>query len=386
MKYFKKQQQIKNKYIFVLFFIVIISFSIFSVRDILFRSIYNVTLANYYIEFLNEKAELINFIKKNKLNTVELKMSSNNYVRMQKERAKMTSNYILTGENSKNLNNYYPIKIKDTSSNSKGEIKLFGMNVDHFRDSGGHSFRIKFNGGSGYGNQKFNFVNPRSRNFTTDALINLIFKKVYKGIQINYEPVNVILNKIKYGILYKEDFFDKYLIENNERRESVIFEIIGDSIHFNHLGKNDVFRPIANEIKSEYLNNYDLFLEKIDINLVKPIIVLASIINSSHPLISFNLHWYFNPVTGLYEPTFREGFASSIDEFSTFKIEKFIFKKNVIFEDLYKLKLNKNFNNYFNNQLNKIDSFIKHDNDYKNLKLIVRKKLLFKTSIYLKLN
>lgn len=370
MKYFKKNQQKKNKYLPVLFFIIIICFFAFKIRDTLSRSILTVTLGSIYIEFLNEKAELINFIKNNKLNIVELKMSPNNYVRMQKERAKMVSNYIMTGEqfNTSNKTNYYPVRVNDSNSKSKGEIKLFGMNPDHFRDSDGHSFRIKFNGSSGYGKQKFNFINPRSRDFITDPLFNLIFKKVYKGIQINYEPVQVLLNKINYGILYKESFFDKYLIENNQRRESVIFEIVGDSIHYNHLGEDDVFLPIANQIKFEYFNNYDLFLEKIDLDLAKAILAFTIITKDSHPLIDFNLHWYFNPASGLYEPTFRESSLYPIEKDSKYEFEDFILSGNKILKDLYNLKFKQNFESYLYNQLSKIDSFIKADNDYKNLK------------------
>ena len=369
MKYFKTNKHIKNKYFLVLFFVMILCFSIFIIKDILSRSIFTVTAGSLYIEFLNEKAEFINFVKKNKLNTVELKMSANNYVRMQKERAKMASNYIITGEvfNSSGTSNYYPVRVNDSNSKSKGEIKLFGMNPDHFRDSDGHSFRIKFNGSSGYGKQKFNFTNPRSRDYITDLLTNLIFKKIYKGIQINYEPVKVVLNKINYGILLKETFFDKYLIENNQRRESVIFEIMGDSIHFNHLGEDDAFLPLANEIKFEYLNNYNLFLDKIDVDLTKAVLALAMIINDNHPLSNINLHWYFNPATGLYEPTFREGFAYPITKKSEFRLEN-----NKIIYDLYNLKLNKNFENYLNDQLYKVDNFIKQDEDY----LIFKNKMI----------
>ena len=369
MKYFKKNKQIQNKYFPVLFFIVIICFFVFSIRDTLSRSIFTVTLGSIYVELLNEKAEIINFLNKNKLNTVELQMSPNNYVRMQKERAKLVSNFIITGEqNISNKSNYYPVTVNDSNSKSKGEIKLFGMNPDHFRDSDGHSFRIKFKGGSGYGNQKFNFINPRSRDFITDPLMNLIFKKLYKGIQISYEPVQLILNKINYGILYKESFFDKYLIENNQRRESVIFEIVGDSIHYNHLGEDDVFLPVANQIKYEYLNNYDLFLEKINLDLVKAVILFTIITKDSHPLGDYNLHWYFNPASGLYEPTYRENFAYPFKKDLNFEIDEFGFTGNKIIKDLYTLKLKDNYKSYIIDQLSKIDSFIKLDNDYKNLK------------------
>ena len=94
------------------------------------------------------------------------------------------------------------------------------MNSDHFRNPNSHSFRIKFNGLQGYGKKTLNFLNPRSRDFITDPLLNIIFNKLYNGIQINYKPYKLYFNKSDYGVYYSEDFFDKYLIE----------EIIGESL------------------------------------------------------------------------------------------------------------------------------------------------------------
>ena len=66
-----------------------------------------INLGSVYVELLNEKAELINFFKKNEVKTVDLSMSPNNYVRMQKERANMVSNYVITGNQWLGDNNYY---------------------------------------------------------------------------------------------------------------------------------------------------------------------------------------------------------------------------------------------------------------------------------------
>ena len=63
MKYFKTNKHIKNKYFLVLFFVLIIFFSLFIIKDILSRSIFTITAGSLYIEFLNEKAEFINFVK-----------------------------------------------------------------------------------------------------------------------------------------------------------------------------------------------------------------------------------------------------------------------------------------------------------------------------------
>ena len=49
------------------------------------------------------------------------------------------------------------------------------MNPDHFRDSDGHSFRLRFDGKQGFGDKKVNSLNPRSRDFITDPLLNIIY-------------------------------------------------------------------------------------------------------------------------------------------------------------------------------------------------------------------
>ena len=120
-------------------------------------------------------------------------MSPNNYVKMQKERSSMVTNYIKTGKLWDGKNNFFNAKYIDTIGDTvDAEIKLFGMNPDHFRDSDAHSFRLKFKNSNGFG-KEVNFINPRSRDYITDPLLNIIFSKLYSGIQIRYEPVNVKL-------------------------------------------------------------------------------------------------------------------------------------------------------------------------------------------------
>ena len=118
----------------------------------------------------------------------------------------MTSNYILTGNQWSSENSYYKSKVKLNSGQSKAEIKLFGMNPDHFRDSDGHSFRVKYDGKIGFGNKKVNFINPRSRDYITDALSNIIFFEISKGVKINYRPKSPF-NKRDYGPLSERGFF-----------------------------------------------------------------------------------------------------------------------------------------------------------------------------------
>ena len=364
MKYYKKAKTNISR-IYILFFILVIIAIIFLTRDVLYRSLVTINLGSVYIELLNEKAEVINYLKNNEIKTVNISMSPNNYVRMQKERSSMVSNYVLQGNQWFGDNNYFKVRYNDgISEDVKAEIKLFGMNPDHFRDSDGHSFRLRFDGKQGFGDKKVNFLNPRSRDFITDPLLNIIYGKLYGGLKINYKPVRVVLNKSNYGIFYMEDFFDKYFIEQNQKRESLIFEISNDSIYYNHLGEDESFLAIGTKLDQMYHNDYDSFIDKFDINKIKALIVLASVINDEHPLSDINMHWYYNNVTGLIEPTIREGFVKTT---TSINIDK-ILANNTIINDIYNKHINSDFLYDMKSDLALIKEIILNDKEYNNLK------------------
>ena len=363
MKYYKKAKTNISR-IYILIFVLIIVATIFFTRDIIYRSLVTVNLGSVYVELLNEKAEVINYLKNNEIKTVNLSMSPNNYVRMQKERSSMVSNYVLKGNQWFGDNNYYKVRYNDGSSDVKAEIKLFGMNPDHFRDSDGHSFRLRFDAEQGFGDKKLNFLNPRSRDFITDPLLNIIYGKVYGGLKINYSPARVVLNKSNYGIFYMEDFFDKYFIEQNRKRESLIFEISNDSLYFNHIGEDDSFLEIGSKLNLLYHNDYDSFIDKIDIDKIKALIVLTSVINDAHPLSDINMHWYYNNVTGLIEPTIREGF---VKKSTSINIDKIV-ENNTIINDVYHKHINSDFLYEMKSDLALIKEIILNNEEYNNLK------------------
>ena len=363
MKYFKKPKRILSKSLVLSFVILILSLG-YSQRDILNRSLTTINLGSIYVKYLNEKAEIINFFKDNKIETLSISMSPNNYVRIQKERSEMVNNFIFKGSQWSGENNYYKSTINDSNKTTNAEIRLFGLNPDHFRDVNGHSFRIKFDGEKGYGNKKVNFLNPRSRDFITDPLMNIIYSKLYNGIGINYEPFRIILNKANYGILYREDFFDKYLIEENNMRESVIFEIVNDSIQFNYKGDNNSLDLVAFEIDQLYRLDYKSFIEKIDIQKLKGILKIGLLINDEHPFSDINLHWYYNPVSNLFEPTFREGFIKRIQTIDQDRVTN----NNSVIKSIYNKEIKKDVISELKNELKSIEDIISNDSDYNKLK------------------
>ncbi|MBT3793944.1 MAG: right-handed parallel beta-helix repeat-containing protein [Flavobacteriaceae bacterium] len=363
MKYLKKNKSFFPPFKIILFAIIVSTISFIN-RDNLYRSLVTINLGSIYVEYLNSKAELINSFNRNSIKTVSISMSSNNYVRMQTERAKMVSNYISSGDLWTGNNQYFKVKVLDDSIKTKGEIRLFGMNPDHYRNSNAHSFRIKFDGKTGHGSRKFNYLNPRSRDFITDPLLNIIYSKISKGIKINYDLNRVILNKENYGLLLKEDFFDKYLIEQNQRRESVIFEIYNDSLKFNHIGDNNEFEGLAAELSSLYENKYDEFIQKIDVEKLKTILLLSLIINDVHPIGDGNMHWYYNSVNGFIEPTIREGFVYKLNDVNIDDIVS----SNKLINDIYQNKIQSSSGFISKQILDSIRNIIKFDSTYNSFK------------------
>lgn len=361
MKYNKPQKGLRLKALLIIGFIILIFSLVF--KDLIYRSLVTVNLGGLYVSFLNTKADFINTLNDNEVDILEISMSPNNYVRLQKDRSIMLSNYVINGTQWISDNQYFKSKVLINDRKSKAEVKLFGMNPDHYRNSRSFSFRLKYNGGEGFGNKKVNLVNPRSRDFNSDVLSNIIFYELSGGIKINYDLFKVIFNKSDSGYYLKEDFFDKYLIEENNRRESVIFEVIKDSIHFNHIGDDDEFMSLSQEIEDLNRNNYLKFLDLFDIEKVKTILLISLIINDKHPLLDINLHWVHNSVTGLFEPTFREGFVYTLIDFELNNLTY-----HGLINDLYEKFIKKDFNEFVKTNLPVVKKIILNNGDYKDFK------------------
>ena len=369
MKYYKKTKLKRLSYTLVVGLIIIFSITAYTFKGQVYRSLVTINLGSLYVDYINSKSQFLNQVNQVDIPSVSVDLSNNNFVRIQKERSNMVNNYILTGSQWDGDNKYYKAKFTDRYTSSKSEIRLFGMNSDHFRNPRSHSFRIRFDGAKGIGKKTQNFLHPRSRDFITDPLLNIFYDKIYNGIRINYEPYIVYLNKTNYGIFYAEDFFDKYLIEGNKRRESVIFEVVNDSLEFNYLGEDNSLKSLGEELYLLYKYDYQKFLKKIDENKVKAVLKLCLLVNSGHPLSGINLHWYYNPVSDKIEPTIREAWIRklSVDDIHNFPENLDLPIENQILFDIVQ-KINPNsIIAELKDELDEIENIIAFDIDYAEL-------------------
>ena len=201
-----------------------------------------------------------------------------------------------------------PAKLNYENRTDKIKIKLLGLNTDHYADTKKWSFRVSLKGGNTLqGQKKFNLLVPRSRYFIND-FIGQQFLKELNMIALRVNPVKLFLNGEDLGLYYKEEFYDKRLIEFNNYRESPIvrlhnFDIV--TTNSNLLKYNDQISKFKLKINLYEKNEIDI-LNLFNIEKLADRIALSILFGDNHSLISFNQRFYLNPFTGKLEPLGRE--------------------------------------------------------------------------------
>ncbi len=203
----------------------------------------------------------------------------------------------------------------------KFRIRLRGIGNDHWKNEDGlWSYKVKIkDDGFINGIKSFGLMHPRVRNYMNEWYFFEMMK--YSGvIAPRYIFLPLKINGNSYPIYAIEEGFDKYLIENNRRREGPIFKLV-----MRELGKSEdpnLFSKITFYQEKKYkkaveTNNLLLRVERLvnefydgkveasevfDLDLISKSFAIADIFGHNHSLLSQNIRWYLNPVTGLIEP------------------------------------------------------------------------------------
>jgi hypothetical protein len=307
------------------------SFDSFLPENSYFRK-YIIHSIHYY-----EKNHHIDSLKSNAspIDTLKINLDNKTLLILDKERDNINKSFWSTGLQNIAKYPYYKsiIEYKDFKAISK--LKHFGMNPDHWMHKNKTSYRLKFNGNKFFGKRKINLLSPKTRTYQLDHIFNQVYRHNYLGIGISYIPVVLSLNNESKGVYFMEDFFDKYLLAKNRKKESFIFEsgfkgkFYGSStvsqldsedsyFKINTIPKGDKWKGISKQVISLFQkdNSEELF-EMIDSQKLNSIIGLCLISNRAHSLTDINLHWYYNPVNNKLEPTIRESMISLISKEST---------------------------------------------------------------------
>jgi hypothetical protein len=253
-----------------------------------------------------------------KLDTLHLQFSKKD---LKKINLEFNANYLQI-ENFVNINyqwtnerHWHKIKAGTNASGLKDcEVKMIGMNADHFREPNNISYRLKLKDENYYLKyKKFNLLNPHSRGYIIDYFFNSIYK-YNKGLEIKSIPIMLeIDNKFKLKIF--EVFFSKELLENQGRRDGIIFS--ADSlnvqtktrflklIHPNNLIKlSSTQKNIFAFYEKEYSNkNLINFMNK---EALVSFVALSILAGKNHHLLPINLTYYAEPISGSLIPFIRE--------------------------------------------------------------------------------
>lgn len=306
----------KNK---VLVFIVVltslISFilGVYTLRSGLLRKIYDIFQATVNISTFKMPSE-----PNNKLDTLHLQFSKKDLKKINKE---FNKNYL-------QIENFVDItyqwmkerewhKIK-SGINAAGlqdiEIKMIGMNSDHFREPNNISYRLKLKDENYFLNyKKFNLLNPLTRRFILDYFYNSIYKS-NRGLEIKSIPIMVNINN-KYKLKIFEVFFSKELLENQERRDGIIFS--ADSLNIQSKSRflklihpNNLIKLSTNQknIFSFYTKQYENknLINFINKKALVSFVSLSILAGNNHHLIPINLTYYADPIDGSIIPFIRE--------------------------------------------------------------------------------
>lgn len=233
------------------------------------------------------------------------------------------------------------------------DIRLKGDWTDHLEHPNKWSYRIVPKGEKTvFGMRKFSIQHPKSRNYVWEWLFNKVVKdNDITGLRYEFLNVDMRLSDtgktIPMGIMALEESFDKILIENNRRREGLIFGfdetmVWDDRKQVRDLGLDypeDLNRPPKEELPIKIYNENktlsdpalskqfeigkNLLLglrdnklklsEAFDVDKLTFYIALCNLFGADHGLMIENIRIYYNPVTHKLEPI-------SFDSNSGFKV------------------------------------------------------------------
>lgn len=261
------------------------------------------------------------------------------------------------------------------SEKIKAEIRLKGDWTDHLNDEKKWSFRVILDENKPIqGMTKFSIQHPKVRNYEWEWLFQQVIKREgIIGLRYNFINVDIEIKEKgsitsrPIGIMAMEESFDKKLIENNKRRESVILSFEESQIWDDRKRQFDLMldedarskslqsimnAPIKLFEESKVLSNPKLakqfkiakdlieglrnkklkISEVFDIDKLTMFVALTNLFGGQHGLISHNLKFYFNPITNKLEPI-------CFDSYSGIKIKQFIDYPFSQGDDLYTQKL-----------------------------------------------
>jgi hypothetical protein len=226
-----------------------------------------------------------------------------------------------------------PVTINHNNKTYEAKLRLKGDRRVHFDEKKNSSYKINLKKDNTiFGVKKFSLMKPRIRNYVHEWLFHEL--NAEGGlVTLKYDFINLKINGAREGLYVLEEGFGKILLERNKKRNGPIFSLHEEyDANYTKDAKFEVYNKkywlsednidlteIASQKLREYFNYEDnINLEDIlDLNKWAWYFAVADINNYFHGLASKSVKFYYNPISGIFEPIGFDGHRS-ITNYSKF--------------------------------------------------------------------
>lgn len=255
----------------------------------------------------------------NKLEEINLNISYLDLVELEKERNKILDSSIYKIRDQDFLFNEVNVKMNFEDKELSGKLRLKGDRIVHF-EKNKSSYKISTkNEEEIFGIRSFSLIKPRARNYIHEWLFHE-FSSEGGLIKLLYKFINLRINGEAQGLYVFEENFDKNLIERNSRRNGPIFSLKEEFSNFAHDTELEIYnKKFWNSEENTYLaevayiklkNFFEGKLkakEALDLEKWFWFFSVTDLTFTHHGLSPRNVKFYFNPLSGLFEPIPYDG-------------------------------------------------------------------------------
>ena len=211
------------------------------------------------------------------------------------------------------------------------DIRLKGDRAFHYESKDKSSYKFNLKGDNIFdGLKSFSIQKPRARNYINEWIFHK-FAKELDIIHLKYEFVKFSLNGDSLGLYVIEESFSNNLLEKNNRRSGPIFGLEEsfsaldiDNIKLDPYQINYWSRPEnQNVLLNAKTKLIDFFNNKIKVNEVLDIekwsdyLAMCDLLMTHHGVLAKSVKFYYNPISGLFEPIAFDGHKSPAYNYSS---------------------------------------------------------------------
>ncbi len=304
------QYVFKNKFSFIfLSYFLIVFISLVAIFE--FQSIFY-TYQKAKVVIINSLKVSKNFINSfpSEIEEIKIDINHKNLQRLEYIKSVSAEHYIgLDNEDEVSLmrKKWVPAEIGYNGDKFPVKIRIKGQSIDHWGKF--PSYKIKVTGGNTIlGMKRFALQHPKTRGFMNEWYFHKFLK--YNGlINLRYDFVNISVNGDTRPVYALEENFGKRLLENNSRKDGLIFRILKSQVQIqqpeSEIKKVSYMKDGIDDLNMKIRDFYNgkLVAEKVfDIESMAKLYAIIDLWGNRHAIQLKNTRFYFNPITTLIEP------------------------------------------------------------------------------------